>query len=218
MAHDAPKLSKRGRAGEGRPRGFAAETATATGLSKSQINRLIAEPKPATGRQTVTVTVVPEQGPMSRAALWLWGRLLDFERDGILSHDQRDLQSKMTDSMKADVLRLSPLVADWLVKMNASQQPAAVKKKRGRPPGSKNKPKPATKAAEWPADGYKLTGPEVRALCAASGHSLRDFALRLGLRNTRVLSGKRTGDYGQDDIARAAIDQMRAELAAKAAA
>ena len=46
VAHDAPKLvSKRGRVGEGRPRSFAADTAAATGLSKSQINRLIAEPK-----------------------------------------------------------------------------------------------------------------------------------------------------------------------------
>lgn len=52
--------------------------------------------------------------PMNPKALWLWGRLRDFERDGILADDLGDLLSDMTDAMRADVLRLAPLVADWL--------------------------------------------------------------------------------------------------------
>jgi hypothetical protein len=43
-AHHAPIESKRADGKGHRPKGFAADTAAATGLSKSQINRLIAEP------------------------------------------------------------------------------------------------------------------------------------------------------------------------------
>lgn len=50
---------------------------------------------------------------MDPRALWLWGRLRDFERD-ILGLDQADLISEMTEAMQADVSRLAPLVSEWL--------------------------------------------------------------------------------------------------------
>jgi hypothetical protein len=46
VAHDAPLESRRADGRGHRRKGFAAETAAATGMSKSQINRLLAEPKP----------------------------------------------------------------------------------------------------------------------------------------------------------------------------
>ena len=47
VAHDAPAVLRDGRkSGPQHQKSFAAETAAATGLSKSQINRLIADPKP----------------------------------------------------------------------------------------------------------------------------------------------------------------------------
>jgi hypothetical protein len=55
---------------------------------------------------------------MCPKALWLWGRLRDLERDGLLDEDPRDLLSRMTDGMQADILRLSTVVADWLRRMN----------------------------------------------------------------------------------------------------
>jgi hypothetical protein len=52
--------------------------------------------------------------PMNPRALWLWGRLRDFERDGLLDDEQSALLNEMTDAMRADVRRLAPLVARWL--------------------------------------------------------------------------------------------------------
>lgn len=55
-----------------------------------------------------------KQEPMNPNALWLWGRLRDFERNGILQTDQQALLAEMTDAMRADVERLAPLVASWM--------------------------------------------------------------------------------------------------------
>jgi hypothetical protein len=47
-------------------------------------------------------------------ALWLWGRLRDFERDGLLELDPNSLLGTMTDRVKDDVRTLGPQVAAWL--------------------------------------------------------------------------------------------------------
>ena len=47
-------------------------------------------------------------------ALWLWGRLQDFERDDLLGLDPKWLFDMMTDHMKETTRRLAPLVAAWL--------------------------------------------------------------------------------------------------------
>ena len=52
--------------------------------------------------------------PMDKQALWLWGRLRDFESDGLLARDQTEVLDEMTDAMRADVLRITPLVIEWL--------------------------------------------------------------------------------------------------------
>ena len=52
---------------------------------------------------------------MDPNALWLWGHLRDFERLSVLALDPDDLLSEMTDGMRADVRRLAPLVAAWLL-------------------------------------------------------------------------------------------------------
>lgn len=54
---------------------------------------------------------------MDQTALWLWGRLKDFERDHVLSKDPGFLLSEMTEPMRADVQRLLPLVRDFLGEM-----------------------------------------------------------------------------------------------------
>lgn len=51
---------------------------------------------------------------MSEEALWLWGRLRDFERMGWLDADPAPLIHEMTDAMRADVRRLAPLVASLM--------------------------------------------------------------------------------------------------------
>jgi hypothetical protein len=52
-------------------------------------------------------------------ALWLWGRLLDFERDGLLDKTPADVLETMTDPMLDDVHRLAPKVAAWLKRIGA---------------------------------------------------------------------------------------------------
>jgi len=47
-------------------------------------------------------------------ALWLWGRLLDFERDGLLDLDPNDVCAEMLGHMKETVRELAPRVAQWL--------------------------------------------------------------------------------------------------------
>lgn len=50
-------------------------------------------------------------------ALWLWGRLMDFERQGLLSLDPNDLMATMLDHMKETTVTLAPQIAAWLGKI-----------------------------------------------------------------------------------------------------
>jgi hypothetical protein len=43
--------------------------------------------------------------PMDEDALWLWGRLRDFEGRGVFSADPHQLIDELTDSMRSDVMR-----------------------------------------------------------------------------------------------------------------
>lgn len=63
----------------------------------------------------------PRRQTVSSDALWLWGRLLDFERDGLLQKSPSDLIETMTEPMKDDVHRLAPKVAAWLKRIGAVQ-------------------------------------------------------------------------------------------------
>ncbi len=47
-------------------------------------------------------------------ALWLWGRLRDFERNGIFKKDAAGLTAAMTDSMRDDCARITPRLISWL--------------------------------------------------------------------------------------------------------
>jgi hypothetical protein len=56
----------------------------------------------------------PKRKPVADDALWLWGRLNDFVRDGLLAKEPEDVLATMTDEMKDDVHVLAPRVAAWL--------------------------------------------------------------------------------------------------------
>ncbi len=51
---------------------------------------------------------------MDPDALWIWGRLRDFERDRRTDRDPQELVSAMTETMLADVRRILPGVRAWL--------------------------------------------------------------------------------------------------------
>jgi len=50
---------------------------------------------------------------MPEDSLWLWGRMRDFEREAFANKDPGALLSAMTETMRADVARIAPLMADF---------------------------------------------------------------------------------------------------------
>jgi hypothetical protein len=58
-------------------------------------------------------------------ALWLWGRLGDFERNGLLERDPADVLETMTPEMQDDVHTLAPRVAAWLKRVGEIKWPTA---------------------------------------------------------------------------------------------
>lgn len=61
------------------------------------------------------------QKVMNPKALWVWGRIKDFEREGILRQDPAKLLTDMTEPMRADVRRFLPEVVGFLTAMEKSQ-------------------------------------------------------------------------------------------------
>ena len=99
------------------------QTLSDVGVSKDQSSRwqaladvsqedfeaaLGGEKKPSTNG------IIAKAPQMPATSLWLWGRLRDFERDGLLDMNSDEATELMTGAMLADVKRLAPLVAEWL--------------------------------------------------------------------------------------------------------
>lgn len=61
------------------------------------------------------------QKVMNPKALWVWGRIKDFEREGILRQDPAKLLTDMTEPMRADMRRFLPEVVGFLTAMEKSQ-------------------------------------------------------------------------------------------------
>jgi hypothetical protein len=61
---------------------------------------------------------MPKVKPVSADALWLWGRLRNFERD-LLRKNPSEVMETLTDKMKDDVHTLAPQVASWLRRIGA---------------------------------------------------------------------------------------------------
>ena len=57
--------------------------------------------------------------PVSKEAIWLWGRLKDFERDGLLEKTPQEIMASMTPSMRDEVHTIAPRVAAWLKRIGA---------------------------------------------------------------------------------------------------
>jgi hypothetical protein len=57
--------------------------------------------------------------PVSPEALWLWGRLRDFERDGLLEKTPQEIMATMTPSMRDEVHSIAPRVTVWLTRIGA---------------------------------------------------------------------------------------------------
>lgn len=55
---------------------------------------------------------------VNEEALWLWGRVRDFERDGILAQDPATICETMLPHMRETLRELLPVVVDWLRKVD----------------------------------------------------------------------------------------------------
>lgn len=60
--------------------------------------------------------------PVSTDALWLWGRLRDYERDKVYGRDPNEFLVTLPNDMLDDVLRLAPLVAAWLSRVEEADE------------------------------------------------------------------------------------------------
>jgi hypothetical protein len=92
------------------------------GVTRRSIDRIVErgeEPTRAAVRREI-VSAPPRKPQVSDDALWLWGRLCDFERHGYLKAPAGDLLDDMTPAMRGDVLRLAPLVAEYLQTFEAA--------------------------------------------------------------------------------------------------
>jgi hypothetical protein len=68
-------------------------------------------------QQTTTGLIKKVNGSdekMHPKALWLWGRLRDFEREGITQHQPGHLLGEMTETMQSDMARIAPVLIDYL--------------------------------------------------------------------------------------------------------
>jgi hypothetical protein len=77
------------------------------------------EPHPSTA-SIIMRHVVAERGPEpparagNKKALWLWGRLQDFEDEGLLDEEPSSMLEGISDHMRVTILEMAPRIATWL--------------------------------------------------------------------------------------------------------
>lgn len=76
------------------------------------------EPTRAALRREVMDRPAPKK--MNQTALWIWGRVKDFDRMGVLTESPAFLVSEMTDPMRADMRQMVPAVRAFLEQMERS--------------------------------------------------------------------------------------------------
>ncbi|MDW9825249.1 hypothetical protein [Sinorhizobium meliloti] len=89
-------------------------------VPQEEFEAALAEPGVPTANGIIAKIAEKRSKPMDSAALWLWGRMKDFERNGILADDPDRVWAEMADHMRADMRRLVPRVCEWLNQLEAS--------------------------------------------------------------------------------------------------
>ena len=82
-------------------------------IPDDEFDRSVREPG-ATTAGIIAAHTEQKQLSCDRRALWLWGRLLDFEREGLLDADPDELISGMLQHMQSTTIEMAPRVAAWL--------------------------------------------------------------------------------------------------------
>lgn len=96
-------------------------------IPKADFEHALRGPDKPTTKGLITRATVHNPTPAPRVnddALWLWGRLRDFENNGYLTGDPSRALRTMTGAMLSDVMRLAPLVASFLNDLEHFHEPA----------------------------------------------------------------------------------------------
>jgi len=80
-------------------------------------------PKPTTEGLLVSRHMRDHPMPqMDPKALWVWGAVKQFERDGIIQANPKKIYAAFTESMQEDIKRLVPQVIDWLMNLEEASR------------------------------------------------------------------------------------------------
>jgi hypothetical protein len=85
------------------------------GISEAKFELALTGPEKPTTNSIINGAKPKEITPVSEQALWVWGRLLEFERRGILDIKPGDVIETMTPEMIGDIPPYAERVARWLV-------------------------------------------------------------------------------------------------------
>jgi len=83
-------------------------------IPDDEFEAALSGPNKPTTNGIIAAHAEPKQSSCDRRALWLWGRLLDFEREGLLDADPDELINSMLEHMQATTMEMAPRVAAWL--------------------------------------------------------------------------------------------------------
>jgi hypothetical protein len=127
--YKASEKAKGGRPGENPSQAGRGKTLDDMGVSYNQSSRWqdlagvddqtfeASVTKPGASTTSILNGQKQQQHPVdlvSEHALWLWGRLKDFDRDGILAEDPADICETMLPHMRETLRQLLPDVISWL--------------------------------------------------------------------------------------------------------
>lgn len=95
----------------------AARSAKLAAIPDEEFERRLAEPGKLSAASVINGDGEKQQHPVdlvNEEALWLWGRIQDFQRESILDHDPKLICDTMLPHMRDTLRDLLPIVISWL--------------------------------------------------------------------------------------------------------
>jgi hypothetical protein len=90
-------------------------------VPEAEFEAALTAPEKPTTNGIINSSAPATINPVSAEALWLWGRLRDFERMGLLATTPTEVMATMTPTMTDDVRAETPRVIAWLSRIGEEQ-------------------------------------------------------------------------------------------------